>query len=357
MYKVVKVIKDMPTGISLFLIFFIILEVYYFFFDYLFYGIYAHHGYTIESLSYIPYFTITLFLFIVTAFALIIIAHGFLNRKNWARKFTILFTIWAALWTIWGMLIGNKVAAHFVLFVAYVLIIVYLMSSYVKEYFRNIYRYGEYTLYKRDVALKSGKTVTIHFFSKNTPKSGTPTHMPEGYEVGISERSNMPFLRKIGRPRVYKYGKYTLYKRKVNLKAGKTVIIYFFSSKKPKSGTPTHMPEGYEVGISERSNMPYLKKQKAKQTTITGFKDKMDVNLDEKKIRKPSNVIYVVNKPQPGQVRGDWAVRGHGKIYSHHRTKENAIKQARVIAKQRNATVMVQNTDGTFSRGFKPKKR
>jgi len=74
-----------------------------------------------------------------------------------------------------------------------------------------------------------------------------------------------------------------------------------------------------------------------------------------RKTRKPSNVIYVVNKPQPGQVRGDWAVRGHSKIYSHHRTKQNAINKARIIARDKGATVMVQNTDGTFSEGFKPK--
>ncbi len=76
---------------------------------------------------------------------------------------------------------------------------------------------------------------------------------------------------------------------------------------------------------------------------------------NERKSRKPSNVIYVVSKPQPGQVRGDWAVRGHGKIYSHHRLKENAIVQARNIARERNATVLIQNTDGTFSEGFKPR--
>ena len=76
---------------------------------------------------------------------------------------------------------------------------------------------------------------------------------------------------------------------------------------------------------------------------------------NEKKPRKPSNVIYVVSKPQPGQVRGDWAVRSHGKIFSHHRLKENAIAQARNIARERNATVLVQNTDGTFSEGFKPR--
>ena len=73
--------------------------------------------------------------------------------------------------------------------------------------------------------------------------------------------------------------------------------------------------------------------------------------------RKPSNVIYVVSKPQPGQVRGDWAVRSHRKIYSHHRKKETAIHEARKIATERNATVMVQNINGTFSVGFKPRKK
>ena len=68
-------------------------------------------------------------------------------------------------------------------------------------------------------------------------------------------------------------------------------------------------------------------------------------------------MIYVVSKPQPGQVRGDWAVRGHGKIYSHHRTKAAAIKHARSIALERGATVMIQKTNGTFSRGFKPKQK
>lgn len=84
-------------------------------------------------------------------------------------------------------------------------------------------------------------------------------------------------------------------------------------------------------------------------------KTKKKLAKTEKKPRKPSNVIYVVSKPQPGQVRGDWAVRSHGKIYSYHRLKESAIKQARNIARERNATVLIQNTDGTFSEGFKPR--
>jgi len=84
-------------------------------------------------------------------------------------------------------------------------------------------------------------------------------------------------------------------------------------------------------------------------------KTKKKLAKTEKKPRKPSNVIYVVSKPQPGQVRGDWAVRSHGKIYSYHRLKESAIKQARNVARERKATVLIQNTDGTFSEGFKPR--
>lgn len=100
----------------------------------------------------------------------------------------------------------------------------------------------------------------------------------------------------------------------------------------------------------------------------TGEKGNVERRVDQilskkkKKIETPSarkaaNVIYVVSKPQPGQVKGDWAVRSHRKIFSHHRTKQAAIKKARTIAIDRDATVLVQNTDGTFSDGFKPRKK
>ena len=68
-------------------------------------------------------------------------------------------------------------------------------------------------------------------------------------------------------------------------------------------------------------------------------------------------MIYVVSKSQQGQVRGDWAVRTHGKIYSHHRTKANAIKAARKLGDIKKATVLIQKTNGNFSRSYKPKKQ
>jgi len=94
------------------------------------------------------------------------------------------------------------------------------------------------------------------------------------------------------------------------------------------------------------------------EKSISNLDEKVDKLIEKRKSklsRKPSNVIYVVSKPQPGEVKGDWAVRSHGKIFSHHKTKEKAIDEARKIAVKREATVMVQNTDGTFSDGFKPR--
>jgi len=102
-------------------------------------------------------------------------------------------------------------------------------------------------------------------------------------------------------------------------------------------------------------------KIKKVEKPVTELEKKVDKiisrNIETPASKKPPNVIYVVSKPQPGQVKGDWAVRSHGKIYSHHRKKEVAIKEARKIAEGKNATVLVQNIDGTFSQSYKPKQK
>lgn len=352
--------KEMPPGISIFLVLFLIFEVYFFFIDYLFAGLYPFHGYVMESLQNAPYLLVTLFMYVIIVFALYKIVLGFIFREEWARKFAIIFCIWGTFWTIWAMLIGNRIFENLIFFAIYVAIIIYLMSSYVKEYFEKVkvFTYGPYTLYTRKVHLiHVDRIMDIYFFSKHKPKSGTPCAMPEGYEVGVNPRTKMPYLQKIGKVKPFKYGDYTLYTRKIELKnVGRKIDIYFFSSHKPKSGKPCPMPEGYEVGINPRTKMPYLKK-KGKKTVVKKVEkaEKPKEVKGEITYKKPSNVIYVVNKPQPGQVKGDWAVRSHGKIFSHHRTQENAIKQARKIAKQKDASVLVQGVDGKFRDGFKPK--
>ena len=257
-------IKDMPIGISLFLVSLFLLNMTYFFIIGLTIGIFAHHGYPFDSITDILHILITMFLVVVLCVALYFVITGFIDRKAWARKFTIVFIIWTALWPLWGLLVGNLVSVHLVILIIDVLMIIYLLTEYVKQYFEGakVFRYGDWTLYVRMVVLKNdGKERPIYFFSKKTPKSGTPCAMPDGYEVGISDRSSMPYLQKIGKPKPYKYGDWTLYKRKVKLNGGKVITIYFFSRGKPKSGVAAPMPDGYEVGVNKRSNMPFLRKQ------------------------------------------------------------------------------------------------
>ena len=85
------------------------------------------------------------------------------------------------------------------------------------------------------------------------------------------------------------------------------------------------------VGTIEE-NIDSLNQRKFSRMVKGGAVEKKLDKILEKKHRKPSNVIYVVSRPQPGQLKGDWAVRSHGKIYSHHRKKIVAIKAARQIA-------------------------
>ena len=54
---------------------------------------------------------------------------------------------------------------------------------------------------------------------------------------------------------------YTLFTREVTLKGGQRQRIYFFSARKPKSGTPTDKPMGYDVKVNPRTGLPFLKKK------------------------------------------------------------------------------------------------
>jgi signal transduction histidine kinase len=256
----------------------------YFFYSFLTHGLFVEYGYNLETLP-LHYLAILAFMIVVTSLAVALIVYGFIYRSRWTRKFAIFFLAWAILWPIWGIAVWNYVWEQTILILIYILLIAYLLSPYAKEYFIEVFRYGEYTLYKRDVLLKSGKRVVIYFFSKRTPRSGVPSLLPDGFIVEVNPRSGMPYLKK-------------------------------------------------------------MKKLK-----------KPNIEDVEKKGRRSSNVIYVVSKPRPGHVKGDWAVRSHRKIFSHHRIKLAAIRKARRIAKERGATVMVQRMDGTFSMGFKPRQR
>lgn len=141
----------------------------------------------------------------------------------------------------------------------------------------------------------------------------------------------------------YQYGKYILYTRMVQLKSGLQLPIYFFSKHHPKSGHPTDLPEKYIVKENPRSQMPYLKKKEPTQPS------------EKPKIAVKPHVIYVVNNASHQPRQGPWTVRTKRKTISNHRTKQMAIKKARLLARKQQGRVMVQNSNGRFSYGFKPK--
>lgn len=141
--------------------------------------------------------------------------------------------------------------------------------------------------------------------------------------------------------------------------APKKSTIPLETSEKPWKRRSWESPHTIEKNIDDIGKKKIDHTEKSSESLDINKKvDKIISDTDVKrteKYRKPANVIYVVSKPQPGQVKGDWAVRSHSKIFSHHRKKQTAIKAARKVAKEKGATVLVQNTDGTFSEGFKPR--
>ncbi|MFO1532752.1 MAG: hypothetical protein ABR562_03495 [Thermoplasmatota archaeon] len=57
------------------------------------------------------------------------------------------------------------------------------------------FRHKAYTLYARETQTKGGGHV-LYFFSKGEPKSGRPSALPAGYELGANSRTGLPFLRR-----------------------------------------------------------------------------------------------------------------------------------------------------------------
>lgn len=55
---------------------------------------------------------------------------------------------------------------------------------------------GQWTLYRRAVALNGGREQTIYFFSRGEPRSGTPSEMPPGFTVKVVATTGMPILKR-----------------------------------------------------------------------------------------------------------------------------------------------------------------
>ena len=83
------------------------------------------------------------------------------------------------------------------------------MLSHVKEYFgktsdiglpsfaeSQVYRHGDYTLFKKEKKLKKGGTQPFYFFSKKISDKGEPCSKPDDFTVGINNITGIPYLKK-----------------------------------------------------------------------------------------------------------------------------------------------------------------
>jgi hypothetical protein len=198
--------KDFPIGIVLFIIFIIVLGAVFLFYladSFLFANGDLSTFLSVSLTSIVMW--IDVFLIILS---LISIPYGFVKRKNWARIYAFVFLSWLIVRTIVYIAMTGEKLIGFLLLVLFVISMMYLLSSPVKRYFGRIfeaivpveilkgYTYGLYTLYTELVRLKNGKNQIIYFFSKRKPKSGTPTTLPDGFQVEISKRSGLPYLKK-----------------------------------------------------------------------------------------------------------------------------------------------------------------
>ena len=137
-----------------------------------------------------------------------IIPYGFLRRKNSSRYFAMVYLGYALLRSLLSIWIVGDKNIGFLLFTGFVVCELYLFTSSVTNYFMNIttaivpveaakgYSYGPYILYTEQVRLKNGRNQVIYFFSKHLPKSGTATTLPQGYHLEVSNRSGLPYLKK-----------------------------------------------------------------------------------------------------------------------------------------------------------------
>ena len=58
------------------------------------------------------------------------------------------------------------------------------------------FRHEDYTLYEKEMELKSGGKRIVRFFSKGEPEQSKPIKLPKGYEVKENKKTGVPYLRK-----------------------------------------------------------------------------------------------------------------------------------------------------------------
>ena len=196
--------KKTLVGIWIFAVVIILFSLYYY------YPIYSGTWEYMDSLFELSARSLVYWIdIILTVIALIAVTYGFYKAKNIARLYIIFYLLLASFWALISIFIMRwQIFEHHIYFIIYVILLMYLNLSHVKAYFgnnsnsiflqqiNNVYHYGKYTLYTRDVELRSGRIQTIYFFSKKLPERGVACCIPDGFIVETNPKTGMPYLKR-----------------------------------------------------------------------------------------------------------------------------------------------------------------
>ena len=246
--------NNQTPDLNMYLFLFILyaIEIFFFFIGFFTTGLFYHYGFSLGNVSIILFIGLLLIHGIIL-YSLYLLSYGIIQKKIWARKFTMFFLIWASLWTIWSILIGNNILINAIILICYIMLLLYLTTPIVAVYFSEFYNYGKYILYTRMVKLKSGLILPIFFFSSHHPHSGKPTQLPKGYLVKENPTSHMPYLKK----------------ERLNLSKNKTISESSTNNNRPVIYVVNHSKDPhYQEKWACRSNQRILSQHQTKKEAL-----------------------------------------------------------------------------------------
>lgn len=197
--------KKTPLGLIIIAIFAVIFEIWYY------YPVILGTWPMMETIMELTPWSLFVYFNILLSIILIIsVTYGFYKARNWARLYTIFYYCYSSFWALYAIFIMRwEIYSRYIFLIIYVVIIMYLLMSWVKEYFTGkttsedlfpdkpqVYRYGDYTLYKSEISTKKGGTRTFYYFSKEKSDKGEPCSLPETYIVAINKKTGRPFIKK-----------------------------------------------------------------------------------------------------------------------------------------------------------------
>ena len=198
---------ERPIGLIIFPIVIIIFNLYYW------YPVYMGAWEWIDDIfmptPFIIFFWINVGLSVIE---IAMVTIGFYYRNNWARRYEIGYLSYSSFWAFYSIFFMQwQILEHYGYLILYVVLIIYLLLSDIKNYFtdesekgsigkeseKEYYQLGEYILHKRQVKKRGGGTRTFYFFSKGFSEKGTPCKKPKNYLVTYNRRTRVPLLKKL----------------------------------------------------------------------------------------------------------------------------------------------------------------